>query len=377
MDDPCNTKPRAEVSLNVPTPASNILPDLFRLNDSATVGNAADWQRRRAELLQPLLAIEYGNFPSKPTRWRSELLHRDQIERLADARHAQYRLTALGGAFEVSFLIDLLFPSGTGPFPVMLNGDMCWHYLSDEIAKNVIGRGYILAQFNRLELASDNGKSERISGLYRAYPDGDYGALVAWAWGYHRCVDFLVTLSDVDATKIAIVGHSRGGKASLLAGATDERIALTSANQSGCCGAGSLHLQSPGSETLEHIVGAFPYWFAPALKTYAENGQKLPFDQHFLKALVAPRALLTTEALGDLWANPAGAWHTHREAKAAYRFLNAESRIGIAYRQGTHSHTHEDWQTLLDFADWQFGGPKPSRPFDECPIPGIADPTRP
>jgi hypothetical protein len=289
------------------------------------------------------------------------------VSHLGGARYITYRVIAEAEQPFV-FQLYLLMPAGLGPFPVVLTGDACWRTVTDEIAAEVLHRGNILAQFNRVELAADVRSSDRTSGIYSLYPGRMFGALAAWAWGYHRCVDVLAGFDTVDKTRIAVVGHSRGGKASLLAGATDERIALTSANDSGCGGAGCYRWQGPNSETLADILRNFPYWFGPRLAEYIGSEVELPFDQHFLKAMVAPRLLLTTEALGDLWANPTGAWETHAAARDVYRFLGIEDRIGIRYREGGHAHSKADWEVLLDFMDWQFRGRQPVFRYDQNPF---------
>jgi hypothetical protein len=246
---------------------------------------------------------------------------------------------------------------------VLLNGDGCWRYLTDEVVMEALRRHTMIAQFNRCELAADAKSMDRASGIYPLFPDHDFGAIAAWAWGYHRCVDFLLTQKEVDAAKIAIAGHSRGGKCVLLAGATDTRIALTAPNNSGCGGAGSYYFQAPGSETLTDILGPFAYWFGPSLPAYAGRQNELPFDQHFLNALVAPRVLLTTEALGDLWANPVGTFHTHAAAKPVYALLGAADNIGVVYREGVHQHGLADWVTVLECMDWHFRGVRGERSF--------------
>lgn len=267
-----------------------------------------------------------------------------------------------------SFLLYLFIPPGQGPFPVVLCGDACWRYMNDAVVTEVLRRGNILAQFNRVEIVPDIYRADRTSGLYRAYPEGCYGALSAWAWGYHRCIDALITMEVVDRARIAIVGHSRGGKTVLLAGATDERIALTCANDSGAGGAGCYRWPGPESEKLADLIRAVPYWLGPRMKEFVDKENELPFDQHFLKALVAPRSLLTVEALGDLWANPTGTWQTHLAAREVYRFLGAEDRIGIWFREGEHNHGEVDWKAFLDFMDWQLRGQKPAGRFDSCPF---------
>lgn len=343
------------------------LPDPFSFYNGERLTDSTDWPRRRKELLESVLEIEYGSLPP-PAGVRGELLNTIAV-RDTGIEHRQVRLVA---EIEppISFVLDLLIPRSNDPLPVILNGDRCWRHLTDEIAQLVTSRGYILATFNRTEIAPDHNKYGRTVGLYASFPDMDFGALSAWAWGYHRAVDYLLTMSEVDEVKIAISGHSRGGKAVLLAGATDERIALTNPNDSGCGGAGCFRIEGEGSETMADIISRYHYWFSPKLEAYIGREEELPFDQHFLKAAAAPRLLLTTEALDDLWSNPSGTWHTHAAAKEIYRFLDVEDRIGIWYRPGGHAHGIPDFEALLDFADWHFCGKTPLKRFNHNPFEG-------
>jgi len=346
------------------------LQDPFQMGNGVRVGSTSDWARRRRDIRDQIVNIEYGGLPPVPEKTVWEELHAAPVKRLGGARFITGRVST-GPDRPFSFLVQLLVPSGDGPFPVVLNGDACWRYATDAVAMEVLRRGHILAQFNRVELAPDVYRTERVSGLYPVYPRAEFGALAAWAWGYHRCVDVLETLPFVEASRIAVVGHSRGGKASLLAGATDERIALTGANNSGAGGAGSFRLPGPECEKVADLMRVVSYWFGPHMKAYIDRDDALPFDQHFLKCLVAPRALLTTEALDDLWANPTGTLQTHWAAKEVYRFLGAESRIGIRFREGAHGHAEQDWFAFLDFMDWQQRGIAPTEPYDESPFPEL------
>ncbi len=346
------------------------LPDLFLFDDGKRVSSPDDWQRRREELLAHILEIEYGRLPPRPDWVRADELHSHVVRDFLNARHVQYQI-ATGQRVPFSFVMDLLIPEGKDPFPVVLNGDGCWKTVTEEISRLVLSRGYILAQFNRVTIVPDNQLLGRNVGLYRVYPSGDFGAIAAWAWGYHRCVDVLETFPFVDRSRIAITGHSRGGKAVLLAGATDERIALTAPNDSGCCGAGCFRHQPPGSEKIADITRAFPHWFSQKLAEYAGCEGDLPFDQHSLKALVAPRALLETEALGDRWANPEGSWITFLAARKIYEFLGVPEKIGFWFREGDHAHGLEDWKALLDFADSRLRSRQVNRRFDLNPFPAL------
>ena len=348
-----------------PTDSLN-LPDLFQFNDGTSVTTPAEWHLRRKEVLETIQEVEYGFLPPKPAEMQVEFLYGHPAKQFGGARHEWYRLAFPGSA--LSFIVELFLPKGDGPFPVVLNGDKCWCYATPDVISTVLERGYALALFNRLEIVPDNDNYGRNIGLYKMYPDMDFGALAAWAWGYQRVVDLLETLSAIDSAKIAITGHSRGGKAVLLAGATDERIALTNPNNSGCGGAGCFRWFAEGAERLSDIMKPVPYWFRPKLSAYIDKEEELPLDQHFLKALVAPRAYLSTEALGDLWGNPEGTWLTHQAAGAVFELLDNASKSGIYFREGGHAHTLADWQTLLDFADWQFLGKQPQLNYSPNPF---------
>jgi dienelactone hydrolase len=364
-------------------PVVKNLPDPFLFADGTRVKTKEDWARRRAELQAAILHYEYGNLPPAPGNTVGVERVSSNYRELPNVQHRVFTISC-GPDHKVAFTLDLLIPKTKGPHPVILCGDLGWGKTPDDIAAEVIKRGYILVEFDRTELAPDN-FGYRKTGLFVAYPEADCGALAAWAWGFHRCVDFLLTLNDVDKEKIAVTGHSRGGKAAILAGATDTRVALTAPNCSGCGGAGCYHFQAPKSEDIVAITKNFPFWFAPSFeKNFVETtadkdakGQpirvshidRLPIDQHELKALCAPRAFLETEALGDLWANPEGSRQTWLAAREVYKFLGVPEKIGIFYRQGQHQHNADDWNVLLDFADQIFLGKKSDRNFEANPFP--------
>jgi dienelactone hydrolase len=267
-----------------------------------------------------------------------------------------------------AFMLRVFVPADADSFPVVLHGDGCWHYASDAVVADVLRRGYVFAQFNRVDVSADLvGLRTPQHGL-RLFDGQPCGAIAAWAWAYHRAIDALATLDCVKSQEIAIVGHSRGGKAALLAGATDTRIALTSANNSGAAGAGCFRWQPAGSETLADVTQNFPHWFAAGFAAYAGREHDLPFDQHFLKALVAPRALLTTEALDDDWSNPEGTWHTHCAARHVYEFLGAPQALAISFRQGGHDHGLADWRVFLDFCGAVFAGRERPAALDVAPF---------
>ena len=342
------------------TTPESALPGLFVMRDGTPVTQPSQWAARRLEIYQSSVPLAYGNWPAVPARTTCEVLHTATVRRLGGARLWTCRIRTDGVP---AFVLRVFAPAGAGRHAVVLNGDGCWQYAGDDVIAEILRRGYAFAQFNRVEIVPD------MPGTH-----SPVGALAAWAWGYHRAIDALAEVDLVDPALVAVVGHSRGGKAALLAGATDTRIALTSANNSGAGGAGCFRRQGPGSETLADVTATFPHWFGSGLAAFAGREHALPFDQHFLKALVAPRALLTTEACDDLWANPEGTRHTHEAARAAYVFLGVGERIAIRWRAGGHDHSPADWTTLLDFCD-QVLGDRPGR--TATPTAETQDPRRP
>ncbi len=284
-----------------------------------------------------------------------------------------YRIHCAGGERPPSFSLQIVVPKTGTPAPVVLTGDGCWWYLTDQVAQQFVQAGYAVARFNRTELAPDDGaarehgRAPRSGGLYSAYPGSTFGALSAWAWGYHRAVDALLDLPFVDAGRIAVTGHSRGGKAALLAGATDARIAVVNDNAGGTGGAALFRHKAEGAESLARITETFPTWFGPHLAAYAEREAELPVDQHVLVAAVAPRGLLLTYALDDRWSNPEGMVLSAQAAREVYRMLDAEDGIAYHLRPGEHRHDPEDWSALRAFLDWQWNGGELPQAFNAHP----------
>jgi endo-1,4-beta-xylanase len=228
-------------------------------------------------------------------------------------------------------------------------------------------RGYGVAELNLNEVAIDNKDRARTAGIYKLFDDKiDCGALMAWAWGMHRVIDAIETDVRIDPKKIVVTGHSRYGKACLLAGAFDDRIALTVPSHSGTAGASPYRFIYAKNEQLHNIVGAFPYWFRPDFNQFVNKVERLPFDQHELLALVAPRALLATEGTQDIWINPQGSQLTYLAAKQVYDFLGAPDRISIRFRPVGHIPSNED---LLDFADHVFFGKPLPQEFGKLAYP--------
>lgn len=266
----------------------------------------------------------------------------------------------------------------------------------------LIERGYALATFYNGDIDPDRPDLRGIQvHLRQPNPEDECGTIAAWAWGLSRAVDYLVTDPDVDQKRIAVTGHSRLGKAALLAAAFDDRIALALPHQAGCGGsapsrstirpastAGSAPRSRPRRppETVRQINDAFPHWFNARFKTFNDLPDRLPFDQHCLVALCAPRPVLFTNGRDDTWINPEGQFEVLRGAAPVYRLLGAgdfsatnlppdgqmiDARLGYFLRPGGHSLKPEDWQAFLDFADKHLVSPANAR-TESSPARGAA-----
>ena len=330
------------------------LPDLLTLTVGPKVESTADWKRRREELIGQIEHYAYGHMPGRPTQVNvAEHLTGSIPNGIAGIEE---RMTLLIGSLKMRIALYRL-KSTTGKLPVIIREEHALGHLEE--VPQILDRGYLFVEFAREDLDPD--KPDTIGPAQRAYPNHDWGTLAVWAWGAMRVVDYLETRDDVDITKVGITGHSRGGKVALLAGALDERFTLVAPNGSGCGGAGCYRLSEGKVETLELITrpDRFGYWFHPRLRAFVGQEEKLPFDQHTLKALVAPRALICTAALGDTWANPAGNRATSKAANAVFDFHGANHHNALHFREGEHDMTPADWKAILDFADWHFAEKEP------------------
>ena len=166
--------------------------------------------------------------------------------------------------------------------------------------------GLAVASFHCGDVSPDNGDfTSKAGGLFqvdRSLPTAP-GKLALWAWGASVVREYLAACPEIDQKAVAVAGHSRLGKTALLAGALDKRFQFVFANESGCSGA-ALYRGKQG-ETAADIQRVFPYWFSPSFASYTGNPEQLPFDQHFLLSLIAPRKLYVSSAAEDLWSDPA------------------------------------------------------------------------
>jgi (4-O-methyl)-D-glucuronate---lignin esterase len=383
------------------------LPDPLLLANGKPVKDATTWRsRRRPELLRLFEENVYGRSPGRPSGMRFETLEADAKALDGRATRKQIRILLEGRSDGARIDLLLYLPNGRRrPSPVFLGLNFGanhtvhkdskillstrWiaesegavdHRASEEARgrdatswpiETILARGYGVATAYYGDLEPDHpdgfkdGVRSRLGpGAKGGLAPGDWGAIGAWAFGLQRIVDYLETDPDVDAKRIALLGHSRLGKTALWAGAQDERFALVISNESGEGGA-ALARRHFG-ETVAIITKAFPHWFAGRYRDFAEREAELPVDQHELLALVAPRPLYVASAEEDLWADPRGEFLSAKGAEPVYRLLGAKG-LGVALmpkvevsvgetiryhvRRGKHGVTAFDWDQYLAFAD--------------------------
>jgi len=363
------------------------LPDLLVAADGHKITSLEDWKKaRRPEILELFRKYVYGRVPATPYQQTFKTINEDPKAMDGAATLKQVDVAIRANDKSLTIHLYLFVPNkARKPAPAFL---LICNRSTDNIdptrknrsefwpAEEVIARGYAIAAFYNADVDPDkhDGFNDGIHGMLDGgtRPPDAWGTLAAWAWGASRCMDYLVTDPDIARGKVAVIGHSRGGKTALWAGAEDERFAMACSNDSGCGGAALSRRQTKDKETVAKINKAFPHWFNENFKTYGDRVEALPVDQHMLIALMAPRAVCVGSAAQDLWADPRGEFQSAIQAGPVYRLFGKSGlgdRVempamgepldgeGVHYhiREGIHNLTLADWKFYLDFADKQFG----------------------
>jgi len=362
-----------------------VLPDPLVFEDGSPVKTAEDWiTRRRPEVLNLLRENVYGIRPSTAYEVEfKEIAKQENVYGIgATAKHVAVDIKTEKGARSFDFV--LVTPKSVGPVPVII---LINHRWSIESLDKAVGqkssfwpaemlarKGYATVSMGMSKVDPDDkthGYEQGIRSLLDA-PDSDpmtrWHTISAWGWGASRALDYCLEQPEIDPEKTAVVGHSRGGKAALWAGAEDTRFKLVYSNNSGCAGA-ALSRRAFG-ESVARINKTFPHWFCGNFKKYDKNESELPIDQHELIALIAPRAVYVASKDRDLWADPRGEYTSVVQAGPVYELFGIEhisdpempaldtprhvGKTGYHIFSGGHGLEEQDWNAFLDFAEGVF-----------------------
>lgn len=386
------------------------LPELLKAKDGQKIKSKAQWEKkRRSEILADFESQMYGKTPSESYDINMQKIQEAEAFG-GKATMKEIKMTFTKNSQTLSMDILIFLPKSTRQAPLFVGLNFYGNHTVDDhpdislpaswvsnnadlqITENkateasrgarvnrwpvekIIDRGYGLAAIYYGDIDPD--KDDFTDGVHALfYENGqkqpakdEWGSVAGWAWGLSRAMDYFETDSDIDASKVAVMGHSRLGKASLWAGATDKRFAIVISNDSGCGGA-ALSRRRFG-ETVGRINTAFPHWFCDNFNTYYNNEDALPVDQHMLLALIAPRPLYVASAEDDQWADPKGEYLSAWYAGEVYKLYGLKGlpgkampqvnkpvhqAIGYHIRTGGHDVKDFDWEAWMDFADIHFG----------------------
>jgi Abhydrolase family len=402
------------------------MPDALLMNNGQPVRTAKQWQQRREEMKRVLEYYAVGQAPPPPGNVKG---HEVSSQLLADGK-VRYRLVHLtfGPQESLSLDIGIFTPANGGPVPAIISpsgtppGATPLPHLAqganqgkgqdallvtgpmvpaapplagadgqarrrgpfaprtaEEIATTnpAILHGYGFVTFNNNDCGEDTtlrlpdgSWAYRTTRFYPAYPHYDWGLLQAWAWGVSRIVDYLQSDPAVDKTKLIVTGVSRTGKSALIAGAFDDRIAMTAPVASSGGGTPAYRFSGAGrggKEGLTEMVQKYPNWFSPHLHEFWGQQDKLPFDEHWFIALCAPRPFISLEGTHDQNVNINGVYQSFQAAKPVFAFLHAEDKLGISFADRPHGMVQGDWDAMLAFADKFLLGKAVERSFDQVP----------
>ena len=363
-----------------------------------------EWKKvHRPAIMDFFLTDVYGHYPQKQVTPRFELL--EQSDKALGGKAVRKQVAIHLDGMDTPILLLIYQPAGVkGKVPAFVGMNFKGNHqvnIDPEIIisanaptgkdlgtdaprgaassrwplEEIVGAGYAVATIYRgdVDPDHDDGFKNGIHPLfYRAgqtKPDAEeWGTIGAWAWGLSRVMDYLEQDKSIDHKRVAVVGHSRLGKTSLWAGATDERFAIAISYDSGCGGA-ALSVRKVG-ETVAKINKSFPHWFCDNYNKYNDNEEALLVDQQGLIALIAPRPVYVASATEDTWADPEGEFLSALYASPVYELYgkkglavssmpkpeqpSIEGYVGYHIRTGKHDITLYDWQQYIKFANKYF-----------------------
>ncbi len=312
-------------------PAIPALPDPFAWSDGrGRIANFSDWRYRRAEIGSMIQYYEIGQKPVRP----------DSIAASYSGGILTVNVTVNGKTLTLTS--QVILPAGPGPFPAVIGMNSPSGSLPSSIFSS---RNIAQITFNHDQVTTYNSPSNT-DPYYLLYGPAltidNTGQYSAWAWGVSRIIDGLELVQNVlpiDLKHIAVTGCSYAGKMALFAGAFDERIALTIAQESGGGGATSWrYSQTEPSGTVETLGATSHQWFSEGMFQFSgTNVSKLPEDHHELCAMCAPRALYVSGNPDYTWLSNPSCDVNSKAVQQIYSTLGIPDRFGFSI-VGGHLH---------------------------------------
>lgn len=307
------------------------MPDPFMFMDGTPITKLNEWRCRRAEIGAQVQQYELGTKPEIDQEKVSTTLDTDTT----------MTVTVEENDTTISFEVGIDYPgSGEAPYPAMIG--IGYSFLNNSDLDSL---GVAVIQFPNNELGEQIDSNSRGKGkFYEIYGDHTASAMMAWAWGVSRLIDGLETTSgtQINTERLGVTGCSRNGKGALMAGAFDERIALTIPQESGSGGAAGWRISDAqyarGEEvqTLRQIVNE-NVWFTEDFERFSETAVKLPYDHHSLMGMVAPRGLFVIENSDIAWLGVESTYTTSVIAREIWKAMGIPDRMGIS-QIGGHNH---------------------------------------
>jgi len=349
---------------------SRELIPLLTLSDGSEV-IADNWGKRRAELFEILRENLYGYTPAPPESVSGRVKF-ESVNAYAGKvmeRHIDIIFDTPAG--DCTFPIDLFVPKSDKPLPVFLHlafSNNCpdKYVPIEEITDN----GFALAILCYKDAVNDNLGGDYSDGLAKLYIRGErksneWGKIGMWAYCASRVYDYLATLPEINSERVAVVGHSRLGKTALWCGAQDERFWAAISNNSGFGGA-AIAKHGTGERVDDFRRCGSWDWFCPQYLSFIGCEDQLPYDQHMLLALIAPRLLAIGSAELDKGADPESEFLAAYAASPVWELLGhkglvtpdelpspgtilTKGNIGYHLRSGGHFLSRADWGRYMDF----------------------------